>query len=175
MWDAAEDGFCDNCDNRATVRLSQTETLLCDTCYSAFTWGETHAEKKDENNVVIRWTPDDVLSIRPYMTTDEAVEALSGCSDSLQEISIERGWDVLESIGLESDENVPCSLHSVWDGGVEVTAAAVFSPREGKVTACEFAYVDGLDILERQFVRFENGVEYDLDDDLNIILETRKE
>ncbi len=48
---------------------------------------------------------------------------------------------------------------SVWDGGVEITIECNYNPENGFVSDIESVDVDGLDILEREYITLENGTE----------------
>ena len=48
---------------------------------------------------------------------------------------------------------------SVWDGGVEVRTSCYFNVENRLVTDIESSDVDGLDILEREYVELEDGTE----------------
>lgn len=54
------------------------------------------ANKKENSYALIRWSVEDVLTLRPKWTKDAAENALSDASRYIQDRSIETGWAVLE-------------------------------------------------------------------------------
>lgn len=46
---------------------------------------------------------------------------------------------------------------SIWDGGVEVKTSCDFDPETKIVSNIEVAEIEGLDMLEKEFVELENG------------------
>jgi len=55
-------------------------------------------EVRDENNVYIVWSYEDVLSLCPNLSEDDAVEALRQVARGLNERSTEEGWEILECL-----------------------------------------------------------------------------
>lgn len=53
---------------------------------------------------------------------------------------------------------------SVWDGGTEVATSCNFDPQTKNITDVEMVDGDGLDALEREFVRLPDGTEIDVED-----------
>jgi hypothetical protein len=53
---------------------------------------------------------------------------------------------------------------SVWDGGIEIATSCNFDPETKNITDVEMVDGDGLDILEREFVRLPDGTEINADD-----------
>jgi hypothetical protein len=53
---------------------------------------------------------------------------------------------------------------SVWDGCIEITTSCNFNPETKNITDIEMVDGDGLDILEREFIRLPDGTEIDVED-----------
>lgn len=51
---------------------------------------------------------------------------------------------------------------SVWDGGQEIVTPCQFNTESGEVFNIEMVETD-VDILEREFIRFEDGKEIEID------------
>ena len=49
------------------------------------------------------------------------------------------------------------SYTSVWEGGIEVTTSCDYNPYNGLVSDIEIASVDGLEILQDEYVELEDG------------------
>lgn len=53
--------------------------------------------------VVIKWVPEDIKTLRPEWTNEECEDALADAAKSLVDLSIEYGWQVLEAnIGFQA-------------------------------------------------------------------------
>ena len=55
----------------------------------------------ETGEVVIRWSAEDVMSLRPDLTKEQAEELLMEVSRSLKDRSIEQGWEILETLVQE--------------------------------------------------------------------------
>ena len=55
-------------------------------------------EIRDENKVYIVWSYEDVMSLCPNLSDDDAVEALRQVGRGLNERSTEEGWEILECL-----------------------------------------------------------------------------
>jgi hypothetical protein len=55
-------------------------------------------EIRDENKVYIVWSYEDVMSLCPNLSADDAVEALRQVGRGLNERSTEEGWEILECL-----------------------------------------------------------------------------
>jgi hypothetical protein len=53
-------------------------------------------KNKEDDMVIIRWTWEDVQSIRPELSEDECLELLDRIGGSLKDRSIELGWEVMQ-------------------------------------------------------------------------------
>jgi len=57
---------------------------------------------QDSDNVVIKWSWEDVQSLRPKWSQDECDEMLDKIAKGLHDRSVELGWDIMEIlIGIE--------------------------------------------------------------------------
>lgn len=63
--------------------------------------------KKNRIQVVIKWLPEDVHTLREHWSTHQCEHALETISRMLSDRSIEAGWQILESL-LDS--------YFLWDG-----------------------------------------------------------
>jgi len=54
-------------------------------------------EVLDPKNVYIIWTIEDIKTKHPDWSDDKCQEALEYCREYLQEISIERGWEIIDT------------------------------------------------------------------------------
>lgn len=52
----------------------------------------------DDDKVVIKWSWEDVQSLRPDMTKKQALEMLDSIGKHLHERSVELGWEVMETL-----------------------------------------------------------------------------
>lgn len=57
------------------------------------------------------------------------------------------------------DEIVNATYVSVWDGGTEISTSCKYNKTTGDVTDIDSADVDGLDILDREYIVLEDGEE----------------
>lgn len=62
-------------------------------------------ENRDPNAVYIVWHYEDVQSLCPQLSDEEAIEALQEIADSLKDRSTEEGWQILEA--LLQERNYP--------------------------------------------------------------------
>ena len=68
--------------------------------------GDTHIQMinspivfdEDYDKVVIKWSWEDVQSLRPDMTKKQALEMLDSIGKHLHERSVELGWEVMETL-----------------------------------------------------------------------------
>jgi len=174
-----EELICGICDSRATHVIESSQTPLCDSCATAFEWGIANAEEKasKENNgkyAMTSWIAEDVLKLSPHMTKEDAEEHLSYIEDSLQEAMIERGWEFMEYSLPDDSEVIACEMTSVWDGGTSITTKAEYDPIGREVVSPETVDVEGLNICERTYITFPNGIEMDVDGE-DVLVESRKE
>lgn len=57
---------------------------------------------EDSDKVVIKWSWEDVQSLRPDLSEDESLEMLDQIAKGLHDRSIEIGWEIMETlIGME--------------------------------------------------------------------------
>ena len=56
----------------------------------------TYAIIDDENEIMIKWHVDDVLSVRPDLTKDQAFEVLLNCKSS-HDAAVGISWDVIDT------------------------------------------------------------------------------
>jgi hypothetical protein len=54
-------------------------------------------------------------------------------------------------------EDVPCTFVSVWDGGIVLRSKAIYNPNTKEVEVLETFDVDGLEVLEDEYIEFEDG------------------
>jgi len=54
-------------------------------------------EVRDEEKVYIVWSYEDVQSLIPNMSKENAIEALNTVSRTLHDRSVEEGWQILET------------------------------------------------------------------------------
>jgi hypothetical protein len=63
---------------------------------------------KDENTISVVWSPEDIQSLVPNMSDEEAIEALHTIRDSFKDRATEEGWNILETLlemyGYKDDE-----------------------------------------------------------------------
>lgn len=57
------------------------------------------------------------------------------------------------------EEIVDATYVSVWDGGTEISTSCKYNKTTGDVTEIDSADVDGLDILDREYVLLSDGEE----------------
>jgi len=75
--------------------------------------GDTHIQlinspivvDDDSDKVVIRWSWEDVQSLRPHYSKQQSLEMLEKISRNLEERSIELGWDIME-MSIQMNEDV---------------------------------------------------------------------
>lgn len=53
---------------------------------------------------------------------------------------------------------------SVWDGGVEISTSCEFDPETKNITDIKSADVNGLEVLEREYIVLPDGTEIDVED-----------
>jgi hypothetical protein len=53
-------------------------------------------KNEEDDMVIIRWTWEDVQSLRPELSKDECLELLDRIGGSLADRSIELGWEVMQ-------------------------------------------------------------------------------
>jgi hypothetical protein len=53
---------------------------------------------EDRDNVVIKWSWEDVQSLRPYLSQDECYEMLDRIAKGLHDRSVEIGWEIMETL-----------------------------------------------------------------------------
>lgn len=46
---------------------------------------------------------------------------------------------------------------SIWDGGTEIRTACKFNPKTNDATDIELVDINGLDILDEQYIELHNG------------------
>lgn len=51
---------------------------------------------KDENTISVVWSPEDIQSLVPDMSDEDAIEALHDIRDSFKDRATEEGWNILE-------------------------------------------------------------------------------
>lgn len=51
---------------------------------------------KDENQITLVWSPEDIQELCPNMSDEEAIEALHTIRDTFKDRSTEEGWNILE-------------------------------------------------------------------------------
>ena len=51
-----------------------------------------------EKYVTVSWCPADVQDIRPDWSDEKCMEMLQQIARNLEELSIEKGWDILENL-----------------------------------------------------------------------------
>ena len=54
-------------------------------------------EVRDEEKVYIVWSYEDVQSLIPNMSKEDAIEALDTVARTLHDRSVEEGWEILET------------------------------------------------------------------------------
>jgi hypothetical protein len=64
---------------------------------------------KDENTISVIWSPEDIQSLVPNMSDEEAIEALHTIRETFKDRATEEGWNILEGAldyfgYLEDDE-----------------------------------------------------------------------
>ena len=60
------------------------------------------------NEVVIKWSWQDIQSLRPNLSQAQCIELLDEISNGLHERSVELGWEIMETLiqmNTEEDDN----------------------------------------------------------------------
>ena len=121
-----------------------------------------------DTQVAIIWSVEDVQSVRPDLTNDQAMDVLE-MVERKHDATIGITWDTLE---IWADELYPLdSLElkvpyvSVWDSGVEVTTQATVNIKTGEITDIESTDVDGLEVCEEQYIVMNDGRVYVYEDE----------
>lgn len=55
-------------------------------------------KNEEEDMVIIRWSWEDVQSLRPDLSKDECLEMLDQIAKGLHDRSIEIGWEIMDTL-----------------------------------------------------------------------------
>jgi hypothetical protein len=61
-------------------------------------------EEAERDEIVIRWLPDDIQSLKPEWSYERCVEVLDEISGAFEDRNTETGWEILEIMVDEQDE-----------------------------------------------------------------------